>query len=208
VTNPNYTAVMLVVDRSDSMRSIRVAAEGGINEFINRQRHTAGKRTIRIAQFDDRYETVCESTDPDDIAPFLLVPRGMTALLDAMGRSMTQFGEELAALPEDQRPATVIYAVMTDGHENDSTEYDWDQIKELVSRQQNEYGWQILYLAANQDAFVVGGRLGVPHGQTMTYSATDHGTRSMSDSLSSYVVAAASGESVSFTDEQRKDAIQ
>ncbi|MGH3985927.1 MAG: hypothetical protein ACRDTZ_01235 [Pseudonocardiaceae bacterium] len=209
MSDPNYTAVMLLVDRSGSMEEIREAAEGGINEFINSQRNTTGRRTIRIAQFDSPEhpdETVCPSTDPKDIPRFVLEPRGMTALLDAIGRSIAEFGAELYNLTEDQRPGTVIFAIMTDGLENASREFTWPLIKARLERAQQEDGWQVLYLGANQDAIAVGHKLGVPRGRTMTYTATDHGTRSATHFLSSYVAAAAAGTPTDFTDEQRKDA--
>lgn len=214
MTNSDYTAVMLLVDRSGSMQAIRKSAEESIDEFVHGLAKSTGKRTIRIAQFDFdvvdnrmRYDTVCESIDPGSVKPFRLDPWGATPLLDAMGRSLAEFGAELAAMPEPERPGTVIYAVMTDGKENTSQEYSWDVIKASVERQQEDYGWHIVYLGANQDAFEIGERLGVPQHSTMTYSATDYGTRSATSALSTYVASAASGESASFTDEQRKDAI-
>jgi hypothetical protein len=208
VTNPNYTAVMLVVDRSGSMHKIRESAQDAINEFIASQRAADGRRTIRITQFDDAIETVCVSTDAANVPPFELIPRGMTALLDAIGFSLTEFGKELAAMSEQERPGAVVFAIMTDGFENASVEHDWDWIKEHLQRQQDEFGWKVLYLGANQDAFHIADQLGVPRGQTMTYAATDHGTRSVVNTMTSYVAAAASGETVDFTDAQREDAIK
>lgn len=213
MTNSNYTAVMLLVDRSGSMQSIRRSAEGSINEFVNSLRDGGdGHYTIRIAQFDWhptiglRYDTICRSIDPAMAPEFELDPYGSTPLLDAMGYSITEFGEELSAMPENERPATVIYAVMTDGLENSSREFTWDQIKTMVTRQEKEYGWNIVYLGANQDAFLTGEKLGVPKFSTMTYAASDYGTRSATQSLGAYVTAAASGQSAAFTDEQRADA--
>lgn len=211
MSDPNYTAVTLLIDRSGSMDEIRKAAEDGINEFIGSQRHTDGRRTIRVVQFDDPTwgdfcKTVCPSTDPKDIPKITIEPRGMTALLDAMGRTIADFGAEIYEMPEDQRPGTVIFAVMTDGYENASTEFAWPLIKARVERAQKEDGWQILYLGANQDAFTVGGKLGVPRGRTMTYASTDHGTRSATQSLGAYTTSAAAGQTVTFTDEQREDA--
>lgn len=206
MTNPNYTAIMLLVDRSGSMAVIRTATEAGINEFIQGQVSATGKRTVRIAQFDTQYDTVCGSRDPADMEPFQLSPRGGTALLDAVGRSIVKFGDELAALPEDDHPGVVIFAIMTDGLENSSREYDWPMIKAMVERQQNEFSWQILYLGANQDAIAVSEQLGVPAARAMTYSATDSGAQSMTRSVGAYVASAASGEQTSFTAQQRKDA--
>ncbi len=213
MVNTDYTAVMLLVDRSGSMAAIRTAAEDGINEFINSLKHTEGKRTIRIAQFDYdydgmRYVTVCPSMEPSAVPEFSLIPRGGTPLLDAMGKSIIEFGNELAALPENQRPGVVVFAIMTDGLENSSREFTWERIKGMVQHQEADYGWQVVYLGANQDAFEIGERLGVPRCNTMTYAATDYGTRSATQSLGSYVVAAASGQQAVFTDAQRKDAIK
>jgi len=206
MTNPDFAAVMLLIDRSGSMASIQRAAEGGVNDFIKGQAAQPGRRTIRIAKFDDAYELVQPSTSAATSPSFKLEPRGMTALLDAMGRSINEFGQELAALPEDERPGVVILAVMTDGHENASVEYDWPMVRAMVEHQEKAYGWQVLYLGANQDAVETGVKLGVQRSRSMTYAATDHGTRSVTDSLSGYVASAASGLSASFTDEDREDA--
>lgn len=208
MTNPDYTAIMLLIDRSGSMDRIRRAAEDGINEFIRGQSGagTPGHRTIRIAKFDNQYDAVCESLDPAGIEPFQLAPRGSTALLDAMGRAINEFGEELAALPEHERPGTVILAVMTDGLENASREHTWDQIKVMVQRQEHEFGWQVLYLGANQDAIEVGSKLGVSADRSMTYTPSDHGTRSMTRTVASYVESTARGGQGGFTQAQRDDA--
>lgn len=206
MTNPDYTAIMLVVDRSGSMDLIRHSAQDTINEFIHGQKTEPGKRTIRIAHFDEEYETVCPSTPVAEMEPFQLSPRNVTALLDAMGRSITEFAEELAALPEPEQPAKVVLVVMTDGKENASVEYELDQVKELVQRQQTEHGWQILFLGANMDAVEVGTSMGVRRGQTMSYRATDYGTRSMGRAMGQSVNSYAAGSPADFTDEQRSDA--
>lgn len=207
MTDPNYCAIMLVIDRSGSMATIRFAAQDAVNEFIHGQAGESGRRTIRIAQFDHDYETVHDSTPAARCPKFELVPRGNTALHDAMGRGITEFGEELAALPEDRRPSTVIFAVMTDGWENYSREYSRQQIRDLVERQEADYNWQVLYLGANQDAIAVGAALGVPRHQTVTYAATDHGTRAVTNSLDSYVASSVrTGRRGAFTDEDREDA--
>ena len=211
MTDPNYTAIMLLIDTSGSMHSIQSDAEGGVNSFVADQAKADGRRTIRIAQFSDEYELVHASRDAKTVPTYRLNPYRSTALLDAMGRAITEFGQELAALDEDARPGTVIFAVMTDGHENSSVEYSWDQVKALVTHQEEIYNWQVLYLGANQDAIAVGQRMGVRPSKSMSYSASSTGTRSAYNTVSDYVaVAAASplGVAVGFTDEQRAEAMK
>lgn len=208
MTDASYTAIMLLVDRSGSMHTIKSDAEGGVNDFIATQAKAEGRRTIRVAQFNSDYVLVHGSTDAKDTPEFVLNPYGNTALLDAMGQSIGEFGEELAALPEEQRPATVVVAIMTDGMENWSQEYTWDAIKKIVKHQEENYGWQIIYLGANQDAIEVGGRLGIRRERSMSYNASSVGTRSGLAAMGGYVAQAAGGQSVGFTEEQRAEAMR
>ena len=108
--------------------------------------------------------------DLADVPPLELLPRGRTALLDALGRLITTAGERLAALPEDARPGSVIVGVMTDGMENASREWTHPRIKELIEQQTRDYGWQFLYLGADQDAIEEGAKMGFAAGKSMTYS--------------------------------------
>lgn len=179
MTNPNYTAICLLVDRSGSMFSIRDDAEGGIRTLVTEQQALPGECTLRLVQFDDKYEVVYPSTPIKDVPDYILNPRGATALNDAWGKAVTEFGEELAALPEDKRPDKVVFVVVTDGYENSSREWTQERVFDLVKRQTDEWNWTFLYLAAGQDAMAVGAGYGVTgRGQTMSYSGTSAGAQS------------------------------
>lgn len=208
MTDPTYAASMLLVDRSGSMYSIQESAQDGVNEFIRAQGAADGTRTVRIAQFDSEYDTVHESRPAELCPEFTLAPRGSTALLDAMARAIREFGEELAAMGENERPSTVIFAVMTDGRENSSQEFTYEQVSHMVKTQENVYKWHVLYLGANQDAIAEGARLGVQPSRSLTYAASDAGTRSAYSSVNQYTVAATTGGAATFTEEQRKRASQ
>ena len=93
--------------------------------------------------------------------PISLVPRGSTALLDAVGRAINETGERLAKMNEEDRPGLVVFVVMTDGEENSSQEFSKDQIKQMITHQQDTYGWHFTFLGANQDAFAEAGALGI-----------------------------------------------
>lgn len=210
--DPHYTAVSLLIDRSGSMTVIHTAAQDAINEFILGQasaaQQHADKRTIRLATFDHTLELVHESRPAGECPKFILDPRATTALLDSMGRTIVDFGRELAAMDPNERPDTVIFAVMTDGLENASREYKYDQIAAMVRHQEGAYGWQFLYLGANQDAIRTGESLGIDRDHSLTYRATDSGTHSVMDSMSTYVASAAAGADPVFSDEDRQNATQ
>lgn len=165
----DLTRLVFLLDRSGSMRSIQSDIEGGFAAFIDDQRAAAGECTVTLAQFDDRFDVVYRDVDVERVPPLALRPRGRTALLDAMGRLITELGADIAALPEEQRPGSVIVAIMTDGMENASVEWTHPAVKELVKQRTEEFDWQFLYMGADQDAIEVGARLGVKREQSLTY---------------------------------------
>lgn len=170
MTDPNLTHLYFLLDRSGSMQSIRDDTIGGFNAFMAEQRQHPGDCRVTLAQFDDRYEVVYTDRPIAEVPDLDLQPRGNTALLDAIGRLVTDAGAHLASLPEDQRPGTVIVGIMTDGYENASREWTHLAIKALVQQQTKTYGWEFLYMGADQDAIEVGASLGVQANRSITYS--------------------------------------
>ena len=158
MSQENYTHVTFVVDRSGSMSDIAADMTGGIKTLIDEQFAEPGQITITLTQFDDTVET-CQRLAT---APFTyeLRPRGSTALLDAVGREIVKTGEDLAALPEDKRPARVLFVVVTDGMENASSEFRLAQVRDLIAQQTGQYGWQFQFLGAEEAAWQ-GGDLGM-----------------------------------------------
>ena len=169
--NQNLTDITLVVDRSGSMSTIRDDMNGGIANFIEEQKNLPGEAKISIVQFDTEVETVVKCVNIKECPTFDLQPRGMTALLDALGRTIVQTGERLRNMPENERPGLVIIKVITDGDENSSREYNLDQIQKLVKQQQDEWKWQFIFLGANIDAFSTGRGMGVKSGDMANFTA-------------------------------------
>ncbi len=157
----DLTDITLVVDRSGSMEAIREDAEGGVNSFMAEQAKEPGEMLVTLVQFDTEYEFVHRGVPIKQVPKYRLVPRGCTALLDAVGRAINETGQRLAAMNEAQRPGLVIFVVMTDGLENSSLEFTKAQVKEMIVRQQNTYKWHFTFLGANQDAFAEAGGLGI-----------------------------------------------
>jgi len=204
----DLTDITLVVDRSGSMSNVREDAEGGVNEFINHQAKEPGEAYLTLVQFDTDYEFVYKGVPIQDAKPYHLVPRGMTALLDAVGRAMNETGERLSAMNESDRPGLVIFVVMTDGLENSSREFTKAQLKEMIERQQRDYNWHFTFLGANQDAFAEAGAIGIRQGGAATYAVGKEKAAyaATMNKVARMRSAARQGETVvnEFTDEERE----
>ncbi|MEK8226515.1 hypothetical protein NKG05_11165 [Oerskovia sp. M15] len=175
MADATYTHLSMLLDRSGSMQSIKDATTAGFDEFMLEQRGVAGRCTVTLAQFDNEYEEVYTDRDIAAVPPLDLQPRGMTALLDSIARLVHSTSVRIAQLPEDQRPATVIVGIMTDGHENASKEYTHAAIKALVTERETLFGWTFLYMGANQDAIEVGESIGVARERSLTYEGVSAG---------------------------------
>ncbi len=215
MTDPNLTHLYFLLDRSGSMQSIVEDTVGGFDAFIAEQRKTSGECKVTLAQFDDAYEEVYADRPIADVPSLVLQPRGTTALLDSIARLVNDAGERLAALPEDERPGTVIVGIMTDGLENASREWSHPQVKALIERQTNDYAWQFLYLGADQDAVEVGMSIGVGAGHSVTYgrgkvkqamAATAANVSAYRDARAAGVPAPMAAKATEFTETQRRDA--
>lgn len=189
MTNPDYTALLFIIDRSGSMYSIKEDMEGGINGVLEEQKKLPGEVTVDVSYFD--YELSYDERFLSlDSASIEIKPRGSTALYDAIVSSTTTFGDALSQLPEEERPGTVMVIVVTDGHENASKEATIADVKRVITTQQDTYGWEFIFLGANQDALETGASFGLRDGSSLTYAATRGGTMDASNFIASSITSA------------------
>lgn len=153
MTDKNKTHITFVIDRSGSMQSVKEDAEGGFNTLIAEQRALSGECSLTIVEFDNVYD-IFYNGNIKDFGKYTLIPRGGTALLDAMGRAIVETGEFLSSIPEEERPALVIFCVVTDGQENSSREYSRAKIKEMIKVQNDSYKWQFTFLCSDMSTFL------------------------------------------------------
>lgn len=205
----NFTRIAIILDRSGSMESCKESTVAGFNEFIRTQRELPGEAMVKLVQFDDRYETVFDMNLKlcPELTQNTFVPRGSTALLDAQGRTIVELGRELAALPEQERPAKVIVVTLTDGLENASKEFSLDKIGTMIREQRDKYNWDFVFLGANQDAVATAAAMNIPLPSAMSYSPSPEGIAASMAAASRYVGAARKGKAAAFSPEDRKSAM-
>ena len=209
MTNPEYRHIIMIVDRSGSMQACRAATEEGINGLFAGQAAEDGEEghggsaTASLYQFDTEHDAVFAHVPLGEVPAYRLVPRGGTALLDAVGFAFAGEGEWLASLAEHERPGTVIAVIATDGMENSSREYNRTQIQEIIRRQQEDYNWQILFIGANMNAVQVAASYGIPAPQAMTFRASPAGAAASLSSVRRAMARGRVGEGYGFTAQER-----
>jgi hypothetical protein len=210
MTQAGYRHRVIIQDRSGSMEKILAGAQEGLDEFLQGEAAAPGKVTVSLWDFDTETRCVASFRPPGEVAGYLIVPRGGTNLYDAVAMAVTIEGAKLGALPEDQRPEDVTVLVASDGAHNTTVEHDGPQVRDMLGHQQAAYGWRVIYMGCNQDAFAEGAKIGARAGLTVNSVGTSTGQhnawRMSLDYLSRVPVAAAAaarGQSADLTDEER-----
>lgn len=205
----NKTDITIILDRSGSMESVKTDTIGGFNSFLSEQQKVAGEASLSLVQFDDQYEVVYldkEINAADKLTDATFQPRGMTALYDAIGRTINSVGQRLGDLAENDRPDKIVFVILTDGFENASKEFSAVKINQMISHQKEKYSWEFIFIGANQDAVLSAKAIGISADAALTYAANAEGTQEAFGSVARNVanyrqsnVAA----SLNFSDEDR-----
>lgn len=166
----NYTDITLLIDRSGSMESCKPAMEEALVAFI-KTHHKLPSSRLSVVQFDslNPQEVTVNCLPIRAVERITIDPRGGTPLIDAFCLAIDNTGVRLVAMREVDRPARVLFVVITDGAENASHQFTRANLVERTTRQHNDYKWQFVYLGANQDAFTEAANFGIPLGNAMTF---------------------------------------
>lgn len=174
----NYCHIVAILDRSGSMGGLADKVIESYNQFISDQKEVDGKATVTLVQFDGSYEVNYEFTDIQ-VVPMLdretYSPRGLTAMNDAIGKTINSTGQALAEMDEADRPEKVIILIQTDGDENDSREFTNFDVKEMIKKQQDKYSWEFVFMGANIDAKSVAHSLNIKADNAIKFANNSEG---------------------------------
>jgi uncharacterized protein YegL len=185
--NNDLTEIVFILDRSGSMQYLTKDTIGGFNSFIENQKKEVGEAKLTTVLFDDKYEILHNGVDIKNIKPITekdYYTRGMTALLDSIGKSISDVGYRLSKTNENDRPSKVIFVITTDGEENSSKEFNQSQIKEMIEHQKKIYNWNFIFLGANIDAVGVANSFGISSQFASSYTASSVGTDALFTTMS------------------------
>jgi Mg-chelatase subunit ChlD len=186
---PINTHIYTLLDTSGSMSAIANDVIGGFNKFISDQQKNGPDAKITLVKFDsqDPQEVVVAGAPITEVVALdheTYIPRGGTPLLDATGLLIGRARVEAAARKATGKPAqNIVFVTITDGEENQSTEYTLAQIKNLFKECEKE-GWTFAFISAALDAYQDAQNIGVKQGNIQAFQASAHGTSLAFASLS------------------------
>jgi len=176
----NKTEIVFILDRSGSMSGLESDTIGGFNSMIQKQKKTEGGCLITTVLFDNEMvilhdrvplQEVKEMTEKD------YTVRGSTALIDTMGKMIEHIKKIHKYARKEDVPQHTMFIITTDGQENASNIYTSQQVKKMVEKQKEEYGWEFLFIGANIDAVETASRYGIDQDRAVNYHADKKGTK-------------------------------
>ena len=205
----DYTGLLLIVDRSSAIESFRDEMASGLTETLRAQQEEDRRVSVDVVLFDSEIETAHVFADPAE-AQLTLEPRGEgRALFDAIGSAVTEYGQRLADLSEEQRPSRVIVVIAAAGGDDSSSEHSSDSIRQMIADQQWTYAWSFVFAGAGDDAVAAANELEVRPGNTLTFSTGPEAVTAANAAVRGWIGSrkAGAGEPV-FSDEDRQNSVR
>lgn len=171
------THLICILDRSGSMGGLTDEVIGSFNDYVDDQRKIKGKAKLTLILFDNKYEVVHDKVKLNEVPELtetVYFSRGMTALNDAIGKTISDM--------QDKKKAIVM--IQTDGYENASHEWTQDAVKTLI-KDQTKKGWEFIFMGANIDAQKEGAGYGLSFGDTVQFDPTAKGVKDAYGSMKS-----------------------
>lgn len=208
-TKPIYQHDFILIDRSGSMSSLWEEALNGVNAYVKKlvdekvdtgvtvaffdlEGGFGGKMTFDIARDRVVPESYRRLTSED------AQPRGWTPLSDAVGK--------IVAMAEAGDYDKVSIIIMTDGHENASTEFSVEQAKAALDRCRKR-DWVVQFLGANFQNAAQAASYGNHMGNT-AFTTASNMTKSfelLGAKRGFYASAGATADSMSWTAKEKEE---
>ena len=174
------TELVFILDRSGSMFGLEADTLGGFNSMIAKQRREEGEALVSTVLFNGTTTVLHDRVPLTRIEPMTerqYQVGGCTALLDAIGGAIHHIGNVHKYAREEDRPEHTLFVITNDGLENASHSYSADQVRRMIRRQRENYGWEFIFLGANIDAVETAAHIGIDRSRAVNYHSDSRGTR-------------------------------
>ena len=183
----DFTNIYIVLDESGSMYGLKEQTLEGLNTFIRQQKDLGDNADLTLVTFNNQIMTRINHMPIKEIN--LLGhndynPNYSTALLDAIGETIDKAKYHRDWSYFKDTPDKGILVIITDGQENCSTKFTRKAIFGKIAEVQKELKWEVIFLAANQDAIHEAAGFGIMADRAQNFSNTDIGVKAMYANLS------------------------
>ena len=206
-TLKNVTEIVFILDRSGSMHGLEADTIGGFNSTLEQNKNADGDALVSTVLFNTGSEVIHDRVPIAEVPPLTeneYQVGGGTALLDAVGDAVRHIRNVHKYAREEDRPAKTLFVITTDGMENSSHRYSFDDIKRLIEKQK-ERGWEFLFLGANIDSVEVSGRMGISARRTVNYHNDRRGSDAKFRSVRRFMDASFSSMNLSDVDDSWRE---
>ncbi len=176
----NLTELVFILDRSGSMSPLTADTIGGFNSLIEKQRREKGEALVSTVLFNGESRVLHDRVPLSRVEPMTTrdyCPCGSTALIDALGDAIHHIGNVHKYAREEDVPEHTLFVITTDGMENASRRRTAEEVRAMISRQKERFGWEFLFLGANIDAVQTAAHFGIASDRAVTYKSDPQGTR-------------------------------
>jgi uncharacterized protein YegL len=205
-TNKNFTNTTtlyhFIIDRSGSMSGMEKMVIDGYNEHIAgvknlQQTYPDQKFLMSLTVFDNEINMLVQPSSIQEIQELptdAFTPRGSTALLDAIGKSIhlieSEFGK---AIQNDEM--SVVTIIITDGEENCSQFFSYEAIAKQIKEREETGKWTFSFIGCDFDALEISERLNIRRENVRNFEKRNYGIMSgfMDDSMARYAKAKSDG---------------
>ena len=194
------TELVFILDRSGSMAGLEGDTIGGFNAMIEKQREVVGEVYVSTVLFNNSSHVIHDRISIKRIEPMTEQQYrvgGGTALLDAIGGAIHHIGNVHKYARKEDVPAKIIFLITTDGMENASHQYSSEQVKKMIRRQEERYGWEFVFVAANIDAVHTAETIGIRRERAANYRQDAEGPEMLFCAMSEAVTSYRKGKKVS-----------
>lgn len=171
--------LVFILDCSGSMSGLEKDTVGGFNSMLEKQRREPGEAVVSTVLFNNRSEVIHDRVAIAEV-PHLsereYFARGCTALLDAVGGAIQHIGNVHKYARREDVPEKTLFIITTDGLENASRCYSYNDVRRMIERQKKRYGWEFIFLGANIDAAAEAGKFGIEESMAVNYNCDEQGT--------------------------------